>query len=132
MITSHRCISPSGAFTFVSKRCSDGISDRNITQKSGLIDKLEPLDDVIADHRGINIRDMVTKKKATLNIRPFAKGRSLSTNASTKTRRIAAVHIHVESAIQRPKYFPILRGVVPITLTTVADQTAFVCQCSTV
>ena len=66
-------ISPSGAFTFVSKLWSGGISDRNITQKSGLIDKLEPLDDVMAD-RGFNIRDMVTKKKASLNIPPLQRG----------------------------------------------------------
>jgi len=69
--------SPSGAFTFVSKLWCGGVSDRNITQKSGLIDNLEPLDDVMAD-TGFNIRDMVTKKKATLNIPPFAKGKSLS------------------------------------------------------
>ena len=119
-------ISPSGAFTFVSKLWSGGVSDRNITQKSGLIDKLEPLDDVMAD-RGFNIRDMVTKKKATLNIPPFAKGKPLSTKACTKTRRIAAVRIHVERAIQRLKCFRILRGVIPITLAAVADQTVFVC-----
>ncbi|CAH3154832.1 unnamed protein product, partial [Pocillopora meandrina] len=119
-------ISPTGAFTFVSKLWSGGVSDRNITQKSGLIDKLEPLDDVMAD-RGFNIRDMVTKKKATLNIPPFAKGKSLSTKACTKTRRIAAVRIHVERAIQRLKCFRILRGVIPITLAAVADQTVFVC-----
>ena len=120
-------ISPSGAFTFVSKLSSGGVSDRNITQKSGLIDKLEPLDDVMAD-RGFNIRDMVTKKKATLNITPFAKGKSLSTKACTKTRRIAAVRIHVERAIQRLKCFRILRGVIPaITLAAVDDQTVFAC-----
>ena len=40
---------PSGAFTFVSKLWSaaGGTSDRNVTQKSGLMDKLEPQDDVM-------------------------------------------------------------------------------------
>jgi len=90
------------------------------------MDKLEPQDDVMAD-RGFNIRDMVTKKRATLNIPPFAKGKSLSTKACTKTRRIAALRIHVERAIQRLKCFQILRGVMPITLAAVADQTVFVC-----
>ena len=103
-------ISPSGAFTFVSKLWSGGVSDRNITQKSGLIDMLEPLDDVMAD-RGFNIRDMLTKKRATLNIPPFAKGKSLSTMGCTKTRRIAALGIHMERAIERLKCFQILRGV---------------------
>ena len=40
--------------------------------KSGLIDKLEPNDDYMAD-RGFNIRDLVTNKRATLNIPPFSK-----------------------------------------------------------
>jgi len=90
------------------------------------MDKLEPQDDVMAD-RGFNIRNMVTKKRATLNIPPFAKGKSLSTKACTKTRSIAALRIHVERAIQRLKCFQILCGVMPITLAAVADQTVFVC-----
>ena len=65
-------ISPTGAFTFVSKLWSGGISDRNITVKSGLVDKLEPNDDCMAE-RGFNIRNLVTKKRATLNIPPFSK-----------------------------------------------------------
>ena len=42
-------ISPTGAFTFVSKLWSGGVSDRNITIKSGLIDTLRPNDDRMAD-----------------------------------------------------------------------------------
>ena len=119
-------ISPTGAFTFVSKLWSGGISDRNITVKSGLVDKLEPNDDCMADI-GFNIRDLVTKKRATLNIPPFSKGKQLSTKACTKTRRIAAVRIHVERAIQRLKGFKILQGVMPISLAAVSDQTVTVC-----
>ncbi|XP_068758861.1 uncharacterized protein [Montipora capricornis] len=119
-------ISPTGAFTFVSKLWSGGVSDRHITMKSGLIDKLEPNDDCMAD-RGFNIRDLVTNKRATLNIPPFSKGKQLSTKACTKTRRIAAVRIHVERAIQRLKGFKILQGVLPISLASVADQTVTVC-----
>lgn len=77
-------ISPTGAFTFVSQLWSGGASDRHITMKSGLIDKLEPNDDCMAD-RGFNIRDLVTKRRATLNIPPFSKGKQLSTKACTQT-----------------------------------------------
>lgn len=119
-------ISPTGAFTFVSQLWSGGASDRHITMKSGLIDKLEPNDDCMAD-RGFNIRDLVTKRRATLNIPPFSKGKQLSTKACTQTRRIAAVRIHVERAIQRLKGFKILQGVLPISLASIADQTVTVC-----
>ena len=47
---------------------------------SGLIDKLEPNDDCMAD-RCFNIRDLVTKGKATLNTPLFSKGKQLSTKA---------------------------------------------------
>lgn len=68
-----------------------------------------------------------SKETYTLNTLPFSKGKSFSTKACTKTRRTAAVCIHVERAIQRLKCFQILRGVIPITLSAVADQTVFVC-----
>ena len=60
-------ITPSGAFSFISDLYSGAISDRAITIKSGLLEQLEPMDDVMAD-RGFNLKDLITKKKATLNI----------------------------------------------------------------
>ena len=103
-----------------------GQCDRAITIRSGLIEKLEPTDDLMAD-RGFNLRDLVTKRNATLNIRPFAKGKQLSTTACTKTIRIASLRIHVERAIQRMKKFRLLQGVIPISIAAVANHTVFVC-----
>ena len=80
-------INPSRIFSFISDLYSGAISDRAITIRSGLLEKLEPMDDVMAD-RGFNLRDLVTKRNATLKIPPFAKGKRLSTKACTKTRRI--------------------------------------------
>ena len=114
----------SGAFSFVSDLYSGVISDRAITIRPGLIEKLEPMDDVMAD-RGFNLRDLVTKRNATLNIPRFAKGKQLSTKAYTKTGRIASLRIHVERAIQRMKKFRLLQGVIPISIA--ANQTVFVC-----
>ncbi|KAK2550373.1 hypothetical protein P5673_028886 [Acropora cervicornis] len=119
-------ITPSGAFSFISDLYSGAISDRAITIKSGLLEQLEPMDDVMAD-RAFNLRDLITKKKATLNIPPFAKGKQLSTKACTRTRRIASLRIHVERAIQRMKKFRLLQGVIPISIAAVANQVVFVC-----
>ena len=69
-----------------------------ITIRSELLEKLEPMVDVMAD-RGFNLRDLVTKRNATLNIPQFAKGKPVLTKACTKTRRIASLRIHVERAI---------------------------------
>ena len=97
-----------------------------MTIRSSLIEKLEPMDDVMAD-RGFNLRDLVTKRNVTLNIPPFAKGKQLSTKACNKTRRIASHGIHVERAIQRRKKFSLLQRVIPISVAVVANQAAFVC-----
>ena len=121
-------ITPSGAFiiSLISDLYSGAISDRAITIRSGLLEKLEPMDDVMAD-RGFNIRDLFTKRSATLNIPSFAKGKQLSTKACTKTRRTASLRIHVDRAIQRMKKFRLLQGVIHISIAAVANQTAFVC-----
>ena len=68
-------ITPSGVFSFISDLYSRAISDRAVTIRSGLLVKLEPMDDVMAD-RGFNLRDLLTKRNATLNIPHLPKGRS--------------------------------------------------------
>lgn len=59
-------ITPSGAFSFVSKLWSGSTSDRCVTQESGLLDLLEEGDHVMAD-RGFTVRDLLTKKGVKLN-----------------------------------------------------------------
>ena len=69
-------ISPTGYLTFVFKLWTRNVSDRYITEKSDLFDKLEEGDSVMAD-KGFNIRDLLTrKKKVALNIPPLCKGNS--------------------------------------------------------
>lgn len=102
-------INPLGAFTFVSDLWSGNVSDRYITQESGLIEKLEDGDQVLAD-RGFQIEDLLLVKGATLVAPPFtrkcgnnAKGKRLNVSEIRKTRKIANVRIHVERAIARLK-----------------------------
>jgi len=64
--------------------------------KSGLIDKLEPNDDCMAD-RGFNIRYFVTKRRATLNI-PFF----------PRVRNFPPRHVHKHDALLLCEYM--LRG----------------------
>ena len=63
-------ISPSGVITFVSDGWPGKTSDRDLTISSGLIELLEENDSVMAD-KGFTIRDVLEKKKCTLNIPPF-------------------------------------------------------------
>ena len=121
-------ISPTGAFTFISKLFTGSISDRRIVEESGYLEYLEHGDDVMAD-RGFLIRDLLARRSCTLNIPPFSMGKPLSSKAVTKTRRIASARIHVERAIGRLKTFKILQGTMPLRLHPLFDQVVGVCAC---
>lgn len=70
-------ITPHGTFCFVSDMWTGSISDRKIVEASGFLDMIEEGDDVMAD-RGFLIRDLLTMRRATLNIPPFTRGKQMS------------------------------------------------------
>ncbi len=114
-------IHPSGGFTFLSKVYAGSISDLDIIRKSGFLNLIEPGDDVMAD-RGFNIRHLLLKKKATLNIPAFSKGTQLSSKALNRSRKIASVRIHVERAIRQMKCFNIVKGTISNKLKPYLEQ----------
>ena len=119
-------ISPSGAFTFISKLWSGNVSDKELTKKCGILDLLEAGDDIMAD-RGFTIRDYCTERGCTLNIPPFSKGKPFSSKQVTKTRRIASSRIHVERAIERLKNFSFLQKVIPLKVKHTIDNVVMIC-----
>lgn len=130
-------ITPSGAFSFISDLWGGNTSDRHITKMSGLLDLIEPGDEIMAD-RGFTIRDLLLTRMATLNIPPFTrkctwgKGRRLTAAEVQKTRMIARLRIHVERAIQRLKNFRSISQVMPLTMKPLSNQmltvAAFLCN----
>lgn len=130
-------ITPSGSFNYISDLWSGNVSDRYITENSSFLDNIEPFDEVMAD-RGFNIGDLLTLRRATLNIPPFThkcpwgKGKRLNASEVTKTRKIANLRIHVERAIQRLKCFKLLSNIIPLKLKPICNQmqkvAAFFCN----
>ncbi|PFX15204.1 THAP domain-containing protein 4 [Stylophora pistillata] len=121
-------IVPKGGISFVSTLYGGSISDKEITQLSGLIDKLERGDVITAD-RGFNIKDMLASKGVRVNLSPFMnQSGQFTENELLETRRIASLRIHVERAIERIKNYHIL-DFVPITLCRngVIEMIFFVC-----
>ena len=63
-------INPSGSVCFISDLYGDCISDKEITSKSGFIDKLQQGDGVITDW-GFNIQEMLASTGVKVNVPPF-------------------------------------------------------------
>ena len=81
-------ISPTGCIIFVSKLWSGRVSDKQQTKECGILDLLEPGDNIMADH-GYDIADILPPG-VHLNIPPFKGQRDqLTAEESEETARIA-------------------------------------------
>ena len=108
-------IVPKGGISFVSTLYGGSISDKELTQKSGLIEKLQYGDVIMAD-RGFNIQEMLACKGVKVNVPPFMnESGQFNESELLETRRIASLRIHVERAMERIKNYHIL-DFIPITL----------------
>ena len=118
-------ITPSGAFSFISPMYGGSISDRQLFIESGLLEKLEPGDSIMAD-KGFNIFDVLDCNGVTLNIPPRKNDSQLSEKELIETRRIASLRIHIERAFKRVKDFKIL-DIIPNNMAGLASELFFVC-----
>ena len=120
-------ISPNGYPSFVSSLYAGRTSNKKITHDCGILKRLEPGDELMAD-RGFDIEaDM--PNRVSLNIPPFLNGQpQLSAEDEMKTRKIASVRVHVERAIARIKTYRILHQVVPLTLAENLEHIWSVCS----
>jgi len=91
--------------SFVSKCYEGSISDRKLVEVSGLLENLEPGDEVMAD-KGFQIQDLLAPLGVRLNVPPFLSGSSQMPESDViQTRKIAHLRVHVERAIGRVKEF---------------------------
>ena len=108
-------ITPQGVVAFISAGWGGRVSDKHLTENSGLLTRLNPGDVVLAD-RGFTIADSVSAMQAQLYLPAFTKGKNQLTALEVeRSRTIANVRIHVERVIGsvRQKY-TILGGPLPV------------------
>ena len=120
-------IIPSGAVVFVSPTYEGSISDKKLVEQSGLLDKLEVGDEIMAD-KGFDIQDLLAPIGVKLNIPPFLSSNSqFSSEEVMHTKKIAKLRIHVERAIGRIKEFRILRSPICATMWDSINEIIYVC-----
>lgn len=101
--------SPSGLISYVSEAYGGSTSDRQIVERSTLLDLCERNDSVMAD-RGFNVQDIFAPKGVAVNIPAFLKGKdSLSGVTIMNDRKLASKRVHIERLIGLTKGYKILR-----------------------
>ncbi|XP_064463484.1 uncharacterized protein LOC135374457 [Ornithodoros turicata] len=120
-------IAPNGFIIFVSKAYGGRASDKLLTKDCGICDLFMPGDEIMAD-RGFTLDHELQVQGIRLNTPAFTRGKSQLTQAEvTQTRRIAAVRIHIERAINRIKTYRTLKQALPIASKKVISNIIFVC-----
>ena len=107
-------ITPNGCVSFLSKCWGGSVSDKQLTQECGFLDKLTPGDTILAD-RGFTIEEVVAIHRAKLEIPAFTRRKKqLSQRVS---QQLSRVRIHVERVIGLIKNkYTILKGPLPVDL----------------
>ena len=112
-------VSPAGTtcISFISQCWGGCVSDKFLTQQSGVLHLLDPGDIVLAD-RGFDIAEDVRLFGAKLEIPAFTKGKSqLSQTDVENSQKLAKVRIHFEHVIGLMKNkYTLLQGILPTSL----------------
>ena len=111
---------PQGVISFVSRGWGGRASDKHITENCGILKKLLPGDQVMAD-RGFTVQESVGVYGAELLMPPFTRGKKQLAQVEVDTaRQLSRVRIHVERVIGllRNKY-TILQSTLPISFLMV-------------
>lgn len=104
-------ITPNGLICFVSKCYGGRASDTYITNDSGLLSKLEPGDEVLADKGFPGIKVSCDEKKSILVMPPILHNGRFTEEEVIETYNVASVRIHIERVFARLKTYGILNKI---------------------
>ena len=101
------------------------ITDRELFIETGIIDKMDVGDSVMAD-KGFTVADILNLRGMTLNIPPRKNSDQFTEQELLETRRIASLRIHIERTIGRIKSFHILQ-LMPNNIAGLASEIFYIC-----
>ena len=103
-------IAPCGLISFMSRAFGGRVTDGHLTNKSGILELLEPNDIVMADKGFPTIELQVLESNSCLVMPPMCRQkRHFSKDQNETGYRISSLRIHVERAIMRIKRFGVLK-----------------------
>lgn len=119
--------SPTGLISYVSECYGGSVSDRQITERSSLLDLCQKGDSIMAD-RGFNVQDLFASRGVAINMPDFLKGRDhLPGTVIMKDRKLASKRVHIERLIGLTKTYKILEKKLQHCYVHMGSELFFVC-----
>lgn len=115
-----------GQVCFVSDAYGGSITDRKITESSGILNLVEETDFILAD-RGFDISDLLEDKGVVLNIPPFKRNKQLTEEEIIQTRAIANRRIIIENIIGSAKKNKILIDRITTSTMHIVNEIIYNC-----
>ncbi|XP_074643712.1 uncharacterized protein LOC141900631 [Tubulanus polymorphus] len=120
-------VTPGGMVSFVSDIYGGSASDRQICERSNLLQICDPGDSIMAD-KGFNMQDLFVPVNVAINIPEFFKKKNrMSASSVLQDRKIASKRVQVERVIGLAKTFKILKQPMNNTDSELADPIISVC-----
>lgn len=90
---------PGGLTSFISPAYGGSASDRQLVERSPLLNLCEPGDSVMSD-KGFNVQDLFASRDVTINITTFFKKQNrMSGNTVLRDRKTSSKRVHIERII---------------------------------
>ena len=118
---------PGGLVSYVSPAFGGSASDRQIVEKTSLVKRFDPYDEVMAD-KGFNVDDIFMSYKVGINMPHFFKKKNrMSNDTVLKDRKVASKRVHIERVIGLAKTYKILRHPMNNIESSLGSQIVAVC-----
>jgi len=118
---------PCGLISDTTPAYGGATSDRQIVERSDLINNCQRGDSIMAD-RGFNVQDMFAPKGVTINIPAFLKGKDhLHGKTLMNGRKLASERVHIERLIGLTKTYKMLSQELDPRFVPIASEIFFVC-----
>lgn len=120
-------ITPSGLISYVSPSYGGSATDRQIIERSTILDKFVYNDEIMVD-KGLNVQDIFMPYGVKVNMPAFfKKGNQISSATLSSNRKVASKRVHVERVIGMLKTYKILKEPMNQTETLLSSDIIFIC-----